>query len=202
MKTVKGFQYCVTANEEVVITDDNGLNLTCPAGQQTYFVATGDEVDVAGDGVVTQTRGGIIAGGGGGGGEKIAPGELVLGGTQGSAFIAQLNECTRCPMFITGDLPEGVTFEKLESGLILGASKNYLESAFPASEGHFGAAIFSQSSITTLPSTIDFSSLTYGRCMFYSSGLTSFSVDMPLLSNGYQMFYKCASLVTFSADLS
>lgn len=53
MKTVKGIQYAVTANEEVTITDDNGLNLTCPAGQQTYFVATADEVEVVGDAVVT-----------------------------------------------------------------------------------------------------------------------------------------------------
>lgn len=53
MKTVKGYQYCVTANEEVIITDDYGLHLTCPAGEQTYFVANTNEVYVMGDATIT-----------------------------------------------------------------------------------------------------------------------------------------------------
>lgn len=187
MKLIKGYQYAVTAVEDVTITDANGLNLTCPAGQQTYFVATTDEVEVVGDGVITQTRGGIIAGGGGGGGgEKIAPGEVVVGGTQGSAFITQLNECTECPMFLS-ELPEGVTFEHLERGQLAGISKTFasITSAFSQSGGHFGGGIFAQSTISALPSTINFVNMTDGKYMFNRCiNLVSFDAVFPALTEG------------------
>lgn len=184
MQVVTGYQYVVTANEETIITDSNGLNLTCPAGEQTYFVATTDEVQVVGDATVTQTRGGIIAGGGGGGGgEKIAPGEVVVGGTQGSAFITQLNECTTCPMFLS-ELPEGVTLENLESGLISGLFM-YPNTAFDTSRGHYGGGLFAQSDISSLPDTINFVKLQKGTYMFsYCSNLMSFNANLPALTDG------------------
>lgn len=115
IKTVKGYQYCVTANEEVSITDDYGMDLTCPAGQQTYFIANANEAYVMGDATITQTRWGFIAGGGkgGGGGETIQPGEVIIGGTQGSYSWVNLNEVSQLPFALPPHLPEGVTLERL-----------------------------------------------------------------------------------------
>lgn len=166
MQVVTGYQYVVTANEETIITDSNGLNLACPAGEQTYFVATADEVQVVGDATVTQTRGGIIAGGGGGGGgEKIAPGEVVLGGKSGSQVIEDVTTMT--------------------DGTRQFCRKRYLEEwDFDMPSLTDGTEMFSGCSNLASFSG-DLSALSDSYFMFSGcSSLTSFKCDMPALTRG------------------
>lgn len=229
MEVLQGYQYCVTANEETIITDANGLNLTCPAGEQTYFVATCDAVDITGDATLTQARGGIIAGGGGGG-EKIAPGEVVIGGTHGSVTIADLNTMSSATLFLNAtELPEGVTLENLTSGLIGGSlNTNYIAMTFGTTRNSafpYGA-IFAKYTGRRLPSSINLARLTTAFYMFaYSEleevklslpalydqqqgmfsgslNLVSAEVETPIMTSGLQMFINCSSLSHFRGDLS
>lgn len=78
VKTLKGYQYAVTAATDTTIADDNGLNLQVSAGQQSVFTATSDSVDVSGDAKITQSRSAVIVGGGDGGGVDPAPYEREI----------------------------------------------------------------------------------------------------------------------------
>lgn len=50
--------------------------------------------------------------------------------------------------------------------------------------------------------TIDLPKLLIGECMFDGSSLTSFSADLPSLTDGYEMFSGCTNLSSFNSDLS
>ncbi|MCQ2172102.1 MAG: DUF285 domain-containing protein [Bacteroidales bacterium] len=58
------------------------------------------------------------------------------------------------------------------------------------------------STATTVGEGADGSTLTDGSYMFYSSGLTSWTVDMQNLTSGDHMFSNCYSLTSFAGDLS
>lgn len=198
MEVLQGYQYCVTAIDEVTVTDDYGMHLTCPAGKQTYFVANSNEVYVNGNGTVTQTRwGGVIAGGGGGGGETIQPGEVVIGGTQGSYSWVNINEVDRLPFALPAHLPEGVTLENLTTVAAMPSFSCDYVRAFGGFED------------CELPASVNLRSLQsadwgfmgneYIKRINASDGL--FRTDDSYIIADY-MFQGCYNLESFEGDLS
>lgn len=197
IKTVKGYQYCVTANEEVSITDDYGMDLTCPAGQQTYFVANANEAYVIGDANITQTRWGFIAGGKGGGGETIQPGEVIIGGTQGSYSWLNMNEVRQLPFALPPHLPEGVTLENLET---TAAQPNFTCDRVNAFSGVEDCELPASMNLRNLYSAdFGFNENTYIKRINASDGL--FRSDGHIIVADY-MFTGCTNLESFEGDLS
>lgn len=197
MKTLKGYQYVVTANTETTITDDYGMHLTCPAGKQTYFVANSNAVYVQGDAVITQTRGGIIAdGGGGGGGETLQPGEVVIGGTQGSYSWVNINEVGMLPFALPAHIPDGVTLENL-----------YTVRAQPAFSCEYVEA-FKGLEDCELPDSVNLKNLYEADNGFMGNGyIKRINASNGLFKSGYVvsaafMFTDCYNLESFEGDLT
>lgn len=233
INTLKGFTYVATAKTDATITDDNGLNLLVKAGGQGTFIATADKVAVTGSATITQTRnfkGALALNAGGGKGEVIQPGEVIIGGTQGSITIADLNTMIASPIFLNGsELPEGVTLENLTNGLIGGnINTNYISMTFGTTRNSpfpYGA-ICAKYKGRRLPSSINLAKLNTAFYMFaYSEleevklslpalynqqqgmfsgslNLVSAEVETPIMTNGAQMFINCSSLSHFRGDLS
>ncbi len=214
---LKGYTYVATANTDSSITDENGLNLVVKGGSQGMFIATADKVEVTGECTVTQTRnfkGALSLTAAGGGGETLQPGEVVIGGTQGSMTIQDVNTASRLYPGTFGtltELPEGVTLAALESALAPQVVKNaQLPLIFQSIVSAGGASsagavsmvtLFGGTPLTRFPSTVNFASLSDGTYMFGSSpGLETFDCDLPVLTRGVNMFTSCNQLTSFKSN--
>lgn len=216
INTLKGYTYVVTAKYDTTVTDTNGLNMAVNAGDQGVFVASSDKVTVAVDAAVTHTRnfGRVLVLNTDGGGEVIRPGELVLGGTQGSVTIQDVNTARSLYPGTFGDLtelPEGVTLESLESGVapqiasttqLIAIFNSLMTSGGTTNVGAVSmVTLFGGTTLTQLPSTINFASLRDGTYMFgLSEHLESFACDLPALTRGVNMFSGCTQLTSYEGD--
>lgn len=214
INTLKGYTYVVTAKYDTTVTDTNGLNMAVNAGDQGVFVASSDKVTVAVDAAVTQTRNFdrvLVLKPDGGGGEVIQPGEVVLGGNHGSMTIQDVNTARSLYPGTFGDLtelPEGVTLESLESGVapqltsttqLIAIFNSLMTSGGATNIGAVSmVTLFGGTTLTRLPSTINFANLRDGTYMFgLSEHLENFACDMPVLTRGVNMFSDCTQLTSY-----
>lgn len=216
INTLKGYTYVVTAKYDTTVTDTNGLNMAVNAGDQGVFVASSDKVTVAVDAAVTHTRNfdRVLVLNTDGGGEVILPGELVLGGTQGSMTVNDVNTARSLYPGTFGDLtelPEGVTLESLESGVapqiasttqLIAIFNSLMTSGGTTNVGAVSmVTLFGGTTLRQLPSTINFASLRDGTYMFgLSEHLESFACDLPALTRGVNMFSGCTQLTSYEGD--
>lgn len=199
INTLKGFTYVATAKTDATITDDNGLNLLVKAGGQGTFIATADKVAVTGSATITQTRnfkGALALNAGGGKGEVIQPGEVIIGGTQGSYSWFNMNEAYMLPFVLPAHIPEGVTLEQLTTVRAQPPfSCDYIE-AFRGLED------------CELPASINLSNLFEAEQGFYGNGYIKrinasdglFGQDNTIVAN--YMFAVCDELESFEGDLT
>ena len=199
INTLKGFTYVATAKTDATITDDNGLNLVVKAGEQGTFIATADKVSVTGTATITQTRnfkGALALNAGGGEGETIQPGEVVIGGSQGSYSWVNLNEVSMLPFALPAHIPEGVTLEQLTT----------VRAQPPFICGYVEA--FRGLEDCELPSSINLNNLFEAEQGFYGNGYIKrinasdglFGQNNNIVAN--YMFTDCYNLESFEGDLS
>lgn len=191
MNVLKGFTYCVTASADTTVTDENGLNLAVKAGEQGFFVATGDEVTVTGTCIIVQVRGNFnVPTTSGGGGGQMDYFVLTDAEQQPYKFYANLDNLE----YITDDLPQG-WFKGNTSLTEWKVPLPNLKAGYGMFEGCTGLTNW----------TIPLSSLTDGTRMFKGcTGLTG-AVSKLLLNkvkNGTSMFEGCTSITSCINDLN